>query len=167
MIQPSHGFRRLVVAGALAVAPLAGFGLGMLPAVALAEAEAATCKAFAVLAKKDGDGKLPPELEFLAEELGSDQFAAYKSFRLLDSKRYELEKGKARSERFKSGHRVALELLGGEVERPRVRIGVWPATGDKPLVSADYTIQSSGFLLLAGFKHEEGRVIFAIQCSGT
>ena len=160
---------RSLLAAALTIAPAVAITLA--PTFAHAnESQSADCKVHAVLAKKaasadeGGDGALPKNLDFLAKELRADQFAAYKTFRLLDQRGLSLQRGALEEARLDSGHRVGLKLLGGEVERPRVHVAVYKKDDGKNLVSADYTIASSGFLLLAGFKHAEGMVIMAIQC---
>jgi hypothetical protein len=148
-----------------ALAPVAAAALAFAPALALAdESQSADCKVHAVLASKEGDGGIPKNLEFLASELRSDQFAAYRTFRLLDQRALAIDRDAVKEARLDSGHRVGLKLLGGEIERPKVHVTVHKKDDDKSLVSADYTIASSGFLLLAGFKHAEGMVIMAIQC---
>ena len=153
---------------ALAAAGASALVVAATPALAQAgdEAKSASCRVNAVLARKDGAGGIPTELNFLKKELSSDQFAAYKSFKLLDAKDYGLKLEKLESKSVDSGHKVGLKLLGGELARPRVQVVVEGKNRDRPLVSADYTIKSNGFLLLAGFKHPDGKIIFAIQCKG-
>ncbi len=134
------------------------------PAQAQAAVRTAKCRVHEVLARKDVEGGLPANLEFLRDELSSDQFAAYKSFQLLGAKDFDLVLDTPKANKFKSGHKVVLKLLGGEIERPRVQVVVEVPGKEKPSVSADYTIHSSGFLLLAGLNHTDGKLIFAIQC---
>jgi hypothetical protein len=158
-----------VLAAALSVAPVlvpaAAVAAVFAPSIARAdESQTADCKVHAVLASKEGEGGIPKNLEFLASELRSDQFAAYRTFRLLDQRGLSIDRDTVKEARLDSGHRVGLKLLGGEIERPKVHVTVHRKDDDKSLVSADYTIASSGFLLLAGFKHAEGMVIMAIQC---
>jgi len=166
--RPLRNGRLLASTFALALAPAAAFGVAALssPAPAEADVSKAQCRVNAVLASKQGDGKIPENLQFLKKELSSDQFAAFKSFRLLDAKADKLTANKAASQKLKSGHKVGLKLLGGSKDRPKVHVSVNRDGNDKALVSTDYTIKSAGFLLLAGFKHPDGKVIFAIQCKG-
>ena len=154
---------------ALGVACLSASAVLTVPKMAQAgdEANSASCRVNAVLASKGGGGGIPSELSFLKKELSSDQFAAYKSFKLLDAQDYALKLQKLESKAVDSGHKVGLKLLGGELARPRVQVVVEGKNRDRALVSADYTIKSNGFLLLAGFKHPDGKIIFAIQCKGT
>ena len=135
------------------------------PAVARAEAKTAKCRVNAVLARKVEDGpRIPANLSFMAKELESDEFAAYKSFKLLQAQDYQLEVGKQLEQGFKSGHRVGLKLLGGDAAKPKFSVTIGKPGSSKPLLSTDYGIKNNGIMLFGGLKHEDGRLLFAIQC---
>lgn len=157
--------RSLALAVGLWSLPVAAAGLSMVPAVAHAEVKSAACRVSAVLARKVEDGpRIPKNLAFMAKELASDEFAAYKNFRLLDAEDYQLSVGKKLERGLKSGHRVGLVLLGGDAKRPKFNVTIQKPGGNKALVSTDYGIQNNGIMIVGGLKHEDGRLLFAIQC---
>lgn len=134
------------------------------PAEARAEVSSATCEIHAVLAMKSGDGSIPADLDFLSAQLRDDQFAAFKSFRLLDSKSLKLKLGQTDGASMATGHNLKLSLLGAEASKLQLHAVL--ASGDKVLVDTDYKIESSGILLIGGVRHPDGKVFFAIRCRG-
>ena len=145
--------------------PLAAI-VGTVPDIARADVNRADCKVTAVHAKKDGEAEIPNNLQFLAEQLKDDQFAAYKSFRLLDQRSFKLERSKPGSAALKSGHTVKLELLGGEEKTLKLRLELGARGGGKALVSTAYTIADGGVLLIGGPSYRDGKLLFAVQCVG-
>jgi hypothetical protein len=141
-----------------------GSALILAPADARADVSGARCQIYSVLAMKTGDGSIPPELEFLGEQLRDDGFAAFKGFRLLESRALDLKLGAMGAADMGSGHRLQLTLLGAEQTRLKLRATL--QAGDKKLVDTDYKIEDAGILLLGGVRHPEGKVFFAIQCRG-
>lgn len=133
------------------------------PAQAQAEATSATCEIHTVLAMKTGDG-IPDELGFLAGQLRDDQFAAFKSFRLLESKSLKLKLGETGAATMTSGHQLKLQLL--DAESSKLKLHAVLASGEKVLVDTDYRIESNGILLIGGVRHPDGKVFFAIRCRG-
>lgn len=141
-------------------------GTAMAPTEARADAKSATCRVNAVLARKVQDGpRIPKNLAFMAKELESDEFAAYKSFKLLDAENYQLEAGKKLERGLKSGHRVGLELLGGDAKKSKFNVTITKPGASKALLSTIYGIKNNGILIVGGLKHEDGRLLFAIQCT--
>jgi len=136
------------------------------PSIASAkETTTAQCKVHTVLASKTPAAeRIPGRISFLKAELEGDQFAAYKSFKLLSSVEFNLKNAAQVTREAGGGHRVGLRLRGGSLERPKLHIEVAAAGKAKPLVSADYSVTSGAFLLLAGFRHPDGKLVFAIQC---
>ena len=132
------------------------------PAEARAEVTSAACQIYAVLATKSGDGTIPSELSFLAEQLRDDQFAAFKGFRLLESKALQLRVGAPASAAMSSGHQIQLALLGAELSKLKLHATL--LSGEKTLIDTEYKIESSGILLIGGVRHPEGKIFFAIQC---
>ena len=169
-LSPHHrrgrGLTSRVLGAAISLA-VPALTLTVAPTVAAAEdLQAAECKVHAVLASKQAaPERIPATLSFLKSELSADQFAAYKSFRLLKSVDYRLKRDRQISHEA-AKHQIGLRLRGGELKRPKLHIEVTRPDRDKPLVSADYSVKPDGFLLLAGFRHPEGRLVFAIQCHG-
>ena len=137
---------------------------GAMTTASVAKADdSAQCRVTEVLAKKDGDGTVPRNLKFIESELKSDAFAAYKSFELLDAKDYKLELNVDKKQRTKSGHSLGLKLLGITNDKLKVNVSVFSAK-QKKLLSTAYSIENKGLVLLAGYKHAEGKIIFAVQC---
>ena len=143
------------VSGALLLAPV--------QAQAQAETASATCEIHTVLAMKTGDG-IPDELGFLAGQLRDDQFAAFKGFRLLETKSLKLKLGETGAATMTSGHQLKLQLL--DTESSKLKLHAVLASGEKVLVDTDYRIESNGILLIGGVRHPDGKVFFAIRCRG-
>ena len=153
------------------------FSAFLLPAIVLggftltspevrAEVKSAACKVTAFLASKDGDGSIPADLKFLEEQLHDDQFAAFKGFRLLESKTLKLGLDKAAVAALQSGFNLRLSLLGEEATKLKLHANLTAAGRDKPLVDTAYKIDNNGLLLVGGVRHLDGKVFFAIHCRG-
>ncbi len=140
-------------------------------------AEAATvkkakCQAHVVFVSKDGDGSIPAELKFLEEQLKDDQFAAYKSFRLMEQKELKLSLGKASEVKFSSENRLRLSLLGNDDKHLKLHAELTGRDGKK-MLNTDYSIEDAGVLMIVAGKvsHEvdgkqvDGKKVFAIQCA--
>jgi hypothetical protein len=134
-----------------------------------AKAEKAVCKVHAVLASKDGDGKIPKNLEFMKEWLTDEPYDRYKSFHLLGSKKTEIVLGKATETSFKTGHKMKLSLLGGDEKKLKLHLDLTHRDGKKNLVAMDYSIQDNGLFFVQGGEHKSGevtgRIFWAIQCA--
>lgn len=132
-------------------------------------AEKAVCKVHAVLASKEGDGKIPKNLEFMKEWLIDEPYDRYKSFQLLGSKKIELKVSKATATEFKTGHKMKLSLLGGDEKKLKLRLELTHRDGKKNLVAMDYSIEDNGLFFVQGSEHESGevtgRIFWAIQCA--
>jgi hypothetical protein len=157
----------LFAALAPALALTSGLATTLTPGLAHAgkKVDKAACQVHAVLAKHDGDGTIPADLEFMKEELSSPAFAAFKSFRLLGTTKLQLKLGETTQAKLASGHAFGLRLLDGDHERLKLHAKLGSLSGERSLLDADYTIKSDGFLLLAA-AHTEGSVIVAVQCHG-
>ena len=132
-------------------------------------AEKAVCKVHAVLASKEGDGKIPKNLEFMKEWLTDEPYDRYKSFHLLGSKKVELKVSKATATEFKTGHKMKLSLLGGDEKKLRLHLDLTHRDGKKNLVAMDYSIEDNGLFFVQGGEHKSGevtgRIFWAIQCA--
>ena len=160
---------RLLSTGlALAIAPALAFGgTILLPSVADAAVDKVNCRVTSVLASKaEASERVPGNLKFLKEEFERDEFAAYKSFKLLEKKDFRLTLGKESAGKMKSGHEFGFSLLGGDDKRLKIHASLLSKSGKK-LLNTDYTIDDNGILLVAGGKHADGKIIFAIQCKKT
>lgn len=148
------------------ITPMATWAV--LPSVAMAApAESAKCRVHAVLASKDPGG-LPSNLSFLKKTLKDDQFAAYKSFHLIDQKSLSLA-GKAASQaQFRSGHKLALSLKGGDEKRLRLHLELTGRSGRGKLIGTDYSIEDHGLFMIQAGAYQKGdvsgKLFFAIQC---
>lgn len=150
------------------------FGFAALPETRAEAAQTpapkrAGCQVHAVLASKEGDGEIPRSLEFLRDTLKDDQFAAYKSFHLVDKKTIGLSEAKAQSVTLSTGHQAKVTLLESDAKRLRLHLELTARSGEEPLVRTDYSIEHNGlFMIQAGkYKQEEvsGKLLFAFQCA--
>jgi hypothetical protein len=149
-----------------AFAPAALVATALAPTTAsAADFDKASCRVHAVLAQKEGDGKIPANLSFLKEELESPAFAAFKSFRLLGSEDFKLMKDKPLTKKLASGHPMELNLRSASDKMVRLHVKLG-SSGGRSLVDTSYGIKPDGFVLFAA-GHSKGSVIFAVQCHGT
>lgn len=157
-------FQAFALSSALAVpALLAGTVTLLSPALASAAVTQATCRIHAVEATQEGDGKIPAELDFLADQLAQPEFARYKHFELIGLEDYKLELGKVVDQKFKSGHNVKLSLLGGEKDKLELHTNL--ERGSKSLVSMDFVVGSNQIMLIP-VRRGDSAIIFAYQCKG-
>lgn len=163
--------KQRLVASVLATVLAPAFAFGAAYTGALSEADAAdkaNCRVHAVLASKEGDGKLPKELKFLEKTLQADEFAAYKSFHLLEKKELKLKLDKPSEISFKSGHKMGLTLLAVEDKTLKYHLTLYGRDGTTSLIDTDYSIEDHGLIMTGVGKHEEGdisgRLFLAVQC---
>jgi hypothetical protein len=158
------------VLASLMVPTLALGAVALDPAVAQAEVGKAKCQFSAVLLSKDGDGKIPKELEFLRSFFESEQFSMYKSFRLVDQKTLKLDKAVATgsSATFKSGHKLKLNLVGGDAKKLKLRLDLSTRDGSASLVNTEYSIEDDALFMFDVGKYEDakgtGHLMFISQC---
>lgn len=148
---------------ATVLATSALFGVVMLanPSVAEAGVTTATCRIHAVEASQDGDGTIPDELAFLADQLHAPEFSRWNKFVLRDMKEFKLEAGKVLDQKFKSGHNVKLELLGGE--RDKLELHTELLRSNTSLVNMDFVVGSNQIMLIP-VRRGDAAIIFAYQC---
>jgi hypothetical protein len=139
------------------------------PASAASAVQKSDCQIHAVLASREGDGKVPKNLEFLRETLDDDAFAAYKGFHLIDKKTMKVALDKATESAFKSGHKLRLTLLGGDDGRLKFRADLTGRDGKTTLIGTDYSIEDNGLLMIQAGRYTSGEItgklFFAIQCA--
>lgn len=161
----SHSKRLLATTVVAALLPGVVVGAAYLvPDVALAEVKSVACKVTAFLAQKDGDGAIPEDLKFLEEQLRDDQFAAFRGFRLLETKALRLGVDKPAHAALKSGFQLKLSLLGEASNKLKLHANLLAPGRDAPLIDTDYAIDDNGLLLVGGVRHLDGKIFFAIQC---
>lgn len=124
----------------------------------------ATCRVMSILAKKEGDGTIPKNLSALESQLRSDQFAAYKSFELVEQKSTAVNDAQDTSLAMKIGYAVKLKLLAATGPRLKLHLSLTSKGASKPLLDADYSVQTDGVLLVVAGQREGGRALFAFQC---
>jgi hypothetical protein len=150
------------------VAPFVALLASSSSAQAAPDVQNAECQIRAVLASKTGDEGIPEELSFLKAQLSGDEFAAYKSFHLVDQKALKIQLGKASEVKFRSGNRIGLSLLGNDDKRLKIHAELSSRDGKKPLLAADLTFTDGSVVMVrAGtYEHENvsGKLFFAIQC---
>ncbi|MCA9708665.1 MAG: hypothetical protein KDK70_22645, partial [Myxococcales bacterium] len=99
------------------------------------------------------------------EQLRDDQFAAYRSFRLIEQKALDLDLGKKAEVKFRSGNRLALSLMGNDDTRLKLHADLSSRDGKKSLLGTDYSMEDGGVLMIGAGKFEDGKLFFAIQCA--
>jgi hypothetical protein len=150
------------LAGFLMIPALLAGGVVLLsPAIADASLTSASCRIHAVEASAEGDGSIPADLEFLADQLQAPEFAAFKGFKLLEVKDYKLELNSVIDEKFKSGHNVKLSLIGGEQDRFEIRTEL--LRNNQSVVKMDMLIKTAQVVLIPVRRGEQA-IIFAYQC---
>jgi hypothetical protein len=152
------------------LAPAAALGtVAVSESVAQAAVKKARCDVHAVLASKEGDGTIPANLEFLEAQLKADDFAAYRSFHLVEKQSAKATLQKAAEFKFKSGNQLSLSLLGADDKKLKLHATLKSRDGESSLLSTDYSIVDGGVLMLGAgdFKHKDvsGRLFFAVQCA--
>ena len=163
--------RLLVPVLAAVLAPVTAFSAVVVaPVAAEAAVTKANCQVTAVLLSKEGDGTIPPELEFMKSSLQNDEFAAYKGFHLLERKAVKLAVDTKADSPFTSGHRLGLTLLGGDDKRLKLHADLSSRDGSKSLVSLEYSIENDGLFMIGAGSYSNdsrsGKLFFAIQCGG-
>ncbi len=138
---------------------LVGSGL-LAPSVAEAAVTKAACRVHAVEALEEGDGTIPAELAFMADQLEAPEFGRYRSYNLIGVKSFELELDREIEQKFKSGHSVKLTLLGGE--KGKLELDTKLLRGSTTLVDLQFAVGSQ--LVLIPVRRGDSMVIFAYQC---
>lgn len=154
---------------ATVLAPAFAFGAAYTGGISEADAaEKANCRVHAVLASKEGDGKLPKDLAFLEKTLQADEFAVYKSFHLLEKKDLKLKIEKPSEFTFKSGHKMGLTLMAIEEDKLKYHLSLSGRDGKTELVDTDYSIKDNGVIMMSVGEHQSGDVLgklfMVLQC---
>lgn len=150
-------------------------------AAAPAEAPAvlkADCHVHAVLASKEGERGIPKELQFLKAQLSGDEFAAYKSFYLLEKKALEIQSDKDTQVKLRTGNRLGLRLLGKDDTRIKLHVDFTGSDGRTSILSTGYSALNGGVLIVGGTQVEDtvaekgkkkttrkGKLFVVIQCA--
>jgi hypothetical protein len=141
------------------------------PNTAEAAVKKARCDVTAVLAAKEGDGTIPKNLAFLESRLQADDFAAYKSFTLVEKKTGKATLTEAATFEFKSGNQLSLSLLDSDDKKLKLHATLLGRDGKASLLSTDYSIVDGGVLVMGGvdYVHKDvtGKLFFAVQCART
>jgi hypothetical protein len=163
---------RLLASALVAVlAPTAVLATFVAPLEArAATVKGATCQVHAVLAsKKEGDGGIPEKLRFLETQLKDDEFAAYKSFHLVEQKALTIKLNMPSEVTLTTGNRLSLSLLGNDDTRLKLHADLSSRDGSKSLLSTDYSMEDAGVLMIraGSYTHGDiaGKLFFAIQCA--
>ncbi|NVB42128.1 hypothetical protein G6O69_30170 [Pseudenhygromyxa sp. WMMC2535] len=121
----------------------------------------AACRVDAIEASPEGDGTIPAELSFLADQLQAPEFGRYKSFKHIGRHDFTLELSKVVEHKFKSGHTVELSLLGGEKDKLELRTDL--ARNGTSLVNMSFSLRAKQVMLIP-VRRGDSAVIFAYQC---
>ena len=154
-------FLASTLVSALALPSIAGAVVFAASTEAEAAVNQAACRIHAIEAKVEGDGKIPAELSFMAEELQAPAFRMYKGFVVLDVQDFKLELGKVENKKFKSGHNLELSLLGGGEGKLELHTKLMRSS--TVLVDVDFGVQSNQIMLIPVHRGYTA-VIFAYQC---
>ena len=154
---------------AAVMAPAAALGTVVLTeSTAEAATKKARCDVHAVLASKEGNSGIPKDLKFLEAQLKADDFAAYKSFFLVEKQSAKATLDKAAEFTFRSGNRLGLSLLGDDGAKLKLHAKLTSRDGESDLLNMDYSIVPKGVMIVAGgeFEHrgKSGRLFLAWQC---
>lgn len=156
------------LAAALAPAMVLGGTFFGLSGDAVAAPKAGNCQVYEVLASKEGDGKIPKNLEFMKDWLTDEPYDRYKAFRLIDKKSFKIKLGEESGVKFKTGHKMKLKLLGGDEKQLKYHLFLTQADGKKKLVGMDYSIEDNGLFFVQGGEHtfegKVGKVLWATHC---
>lgn len=162
LFNPSAKACAPILAGLLSLPVVLAGGAGLLsPTVAKAAVNEASCRIHAVEATKEGDGTIPPELEFLSDQLKAPEFAQYTGVRLMESKDFHLEVGKVVDQKFKSGHNVKLTLLGGEEGKLELQTELLRA--NTSVVKINLLMRVAQIVMIPVRRGDQA-IIFAYQC---
>lgn len=160
-------FLASLLAGVLAPAAALG-AIAVTASTAEAATKKARCDVHAVLASKDGDSGIPPKLEFLQQQLSADDFAAYKSFFLVEKQTAKATLKEAAEFKFKSGNQLSLSLLGDDGAKLKLHAKLLGRDGETSLLNMDYSVVPKGVMIVAGGEYEhsgkKGRLFLAWQC---
>lgn len=166
----SRQMARIARSCALGGFAVAAMGSVSRPALAAKKAKAQpsvsamSCELWAVHASKKKQGKrIPSELSALSPELSDDQFAAYSSFHLLEKKSLKVRAKQAKTQSFRSGYQLRLNLLQSSGQRLLVQAKL-NRKGGASLVNLDYWMNSGGLLMLVGGNYQDGKIVFATRC---
>jgi hypothetical protein len=167
---PKNRLLTTVLAGALM--PATAFAaVASLSTAADAAVTKASCQVHAVLLKKEGDGTVPADLEFLKPTLKNEEFENYKGYELIERKALKLAIDTKSESTFAIGHKVGLTLLGGDEHRLKLHADLSSRDGTKSLLSTDYSIEDNGLLMIGAGAYSDdkrsGKLFFAIQCGRT
>jgi hypothetical protein len=162
--------RLLASALAAVLTPAVLVGTYAAPSHARAAAvKEANCQVHAVLASRKDGGGIPEKLRFLEAQLKDDEFAAYKSFHLIDQKALTVKLDVASEMTLTTGNRLGLSLLGNDDTRLKLRASLSSRDGSKSLLSTDYSMEDAGVLMIraGSYTYEgiEGKLFVAIQCA--
>ena len=149
------------LAGALALpALLVGAVTFLSPSIAEA-ANKAACRIHAVEATKEGDGTIPENLAFMADQLRAPMFAGYKGFTMIMALDYKLELQQVVDQKFKSGHNVELTLLGEKDGKLELHTKL--KRGSTTLVDMDFGVGNNQIMLIP-VQRGDSAIIYAFQC---
>lgn len=153
-------------AGLIGLVPVLAGGVALFSSsVADASVTTASCRITAIEATLEGDGTIPPELEFVSDQLKKG-FAQYRGIRLLDVKDYKLEAGSAVDNKFKSGHNVKLTLLSAsDKDKNKIELEAEVERSGTSVVKLVLGMKLGGLMLIPVTRSSgDQTTIFALQC---
>jgi hypothetical protein len=132
---------------------------------ALADEPPASCGVKIILASHAGSG-VDPKLVGLKHYLAKDPFTTYKSFQLLDEKKWSLRASQTEKLKLPNGKEMALTYVdtvaGTNGKRVRLRLEI--SDDSKKLLNTTFTLDEGAYVLQAGQRHKDGLLILGVSC---
>jgi hypothetical protein len=133
--------------------------------VARADEPAPSCGIKVILATHEGNG-MDPRLVGVKHYLAKDPFTSYKSFQLLDEKKWAMRPAQAEKLKLPNGKEVALTYVdsatGPNGRRVRLRLEI--SDEAKKLLNTTFALDEGAYVLQAGQRHSSGLLILGVSC---
>jgi len=134
------------------------------PSVARAD-EQPSCGVKVILATHEGTG-VDPKIVRLKHYLAKEPFTSYKSFQLLDDKRWSMRPSVAEKMKLPNGKELALTYLdsakGPNGTRLRLRLEI--GDDSKKVLNTTFALDEGAYVLQAGQRHGDGLLILGVSC---
>jgi hypothetical protein len=144
---------------------LLGVAVGV-PALAAGDEPQPSCGVKVILASHEGAG-LDPKLNALKHYLAKDPFTAYKSFQLVDEKKWAVRPSQTDKLKLPNGKEMALtylETVSGTNGAKRVRMRLEITDDAKKLLNTTFALDEGAYVLQAGQRHGNGLLILGLSC---
>ena len=135
----------------------------------VAAGSAVSCEVSSILATEEKGG-IDSRLKSLKKQLAKPPFSAFKTMKLLASRKLIVPKGGKKATTLPSGKILTLSFKEKLLEkkddvRLRMHLSIAPPKSKKFLPGTVFTIVDGGTLLVAGDKHKGGTLVVGITCT--